>query len=226
MKHYHRLDILLENLRKQSFLNCSRLFLQLIRDRLFGTRRLIFGLYIHSKKVAGSNEENKEKFVLVSISSVEDISEQLWKEFERHPRLIFWDTRLLLQSGCRLWLGYSEDDLVCILWSIPGNIQKSYFFPMTEKCVLIGRCVTFPQFRRKGYFTRSLILLTLNLANEDFNRFYVDCAEWNVASKKAIERAGFLRIGHGWSRKRGLHWCQEAEIDVAKLFRSGEEKDA
>ncbi len=219
MKRYHRLEMLWESTRKKGLAGLVRTAGKLGRDFLLGQHRVVFGLYAMTNIDNPTNEDDRE-FNVTGITSVDTIDEELWLEFSRYRRYIWRDIKAMLDSGRRLWLGYWNGKLACVLWTISGDRQEAYFFPMTDRCTLIAHCVTLPEYRRKGCFTRGLKYVTASLTREGYRRFYVDCSDWNDASRKAIERAGFRRIGRGKCRRRGrLLWYQEATPDIAHLFR-------
>jgi|GEM_PF-4342991 len=218
MRQYHRLHMLWGSARREGFRGFARTTWRLARDVLFGQHRLVFGLYASQEGQSPATVDGRE-FTVSGIASVGEIGEELREELSRNRRFFWWDVDEALKAGSRLWLGYWEGRLACLLWTVPGGKQGSYFFPLTDRCTLVAHCVTLPEYRKRGCFTRGLKLVIASLVREGYHRFYVDCSDWNVPSRKAIERAGFRLIGHGKCRRKGrLIWYQEATPDVARLF--------
>lgn len=67
---------------------------------------------------------------------------------------------------------------------------KSYRFPfMTPSDVMIGPCLTFSDFRRKGLYFKALTFLIEEYRNKDI---WIFAQENNLASLSVIEKAGFV----------------------------------
>ena len=73
----------------------------------------------------------------------------------------------------------------------------NYFVPLTSNCVLISNCFTFPEYRGRGLYSAMLNHIITEMARRRINRFYIDCNDWNLASIRGIQRAGFRLIGQG-----------------------------
>ena len=77
-----------------------------------------------------------------------------------------------------------------------GTIGKAYRYPYMSKTDLHGQlAVTNPRYRRKGIFT-SILKLIPSVLKPDFHEMWVYCDILNVASQKAIERAGYKFVSY------------------------------
>ncbi|HET6429728.1 MAG TPA: hypothetical protein VFJ30_15030 [Phycisphaerae bacterium] len=83
-------------------------------------------------------------------------------------------------------------------------------FPVMEggRALLIGPCLTDERFRGRSIFPRVLQHIVSTLSGQGVGPFYIHAAPGNHASLRAIEKAGFSRLGT-WA---GTRWLFDARV--------------
>jgi RimJ/RimL family protein N-acetyltransferase len=156
-------------------------------------------------------------YEVMSVTSPNMIDDVLRNKFKLYPRDIWWDTDTMLKKGACLWIGYLNGKFANVTWTRTGDKIRSYFFPLTPGCVLISHSVTIPEYRGNGLYPAILAEIIQALAAQGFERFYIDCSDWNQPSKRVIERVGFSLIGRGKCKRKGqLAWYQDAPPDFTQ----------
>lgn len=59
---------------------------------------------------------------------------------------------------------------------------------------MIGNCFTIPEMRGRGLYPGLLAVICDHLADSGYKRAIISCSPDNLASRRGIERAGFLRL--------------------------------
>ncbi len=93
-----------------------------------------------------------------------------------------------------LWLCYMDGEIIAYQWSRVGKYIRQWFVSLSNADVLIFSTVTFPNWRGRGI---GPAMMGHIIANEvhDQGVTYIDCKEWNTPAIRAIDKAGFTRIG-------------------------------
>lgn len=217
MSKFHRLEVVWRYVLKGDLLGALVITTRLLKSLFLGQRRLIFGMA--SEKLNFCKLEIREGFSIKKITSWDQVDSVTRLFFKDNNRLIWWNSKEMLDGGCILWIGYQSDEIATIAWGRTGDKLGSYFFPMTPKCAVISHCLTMPDFRGEGLYSCTVKHVMADLMKASgVDRFYIDCSDWNYASEKGILKVGFKLIGIGQCKNRGrLAWYQQSMPDVAKL---------
>jgi RimJ/RimL family protein N-acetyltransferase len=97
-----------------------------------------------------------------------------------------------LDSGARCHGCLLGGELVNVGWTSVGYLELVPGIRVLDKdSIAIYDCYTLPAFRAKGYYTESLIRMLRQIRDAGAVRALIAVDPDNVASIKAIERAGF-----------------------------------
>lgn len=106
-------------------------------------------------------------------------------------------------------------ELVCLCW-----LENTNEYPLAagRPCVLFHNCVTVPDHRGKGLYAQTLAFACKYLRSKspDSPPIFIDCSIVNYASKRGIQKAGFLPAGKIIKAfRRTWHWanCRYAHED-------------
>ena len=100
-----------------------------------------------------------------------------------------------LTSGHRLYALVRRDIVLCSLWATqPQAHNVGWYVPLCHKDVVLFKFHTHPEWRGMGLIG---VLLNHAIYNERSSgaAIFTDCSERNNASRRAIERAGFVLLG-------------------------------
>jgi predicted N-acetyltransferase YhbS len=96
---------------------------------------------------------------------------------------------LKLLSGSRFLFVFLEDDrIVCHVWST----ERSPRYPIGPHACVLGPLNTQRAMRGRGLASSLLRLASERLAARGYREIYIDTVPSNVASQRAILRAGFV----------------------------------
>lgn len=103
-------------------------------------------------------------------------------------RLCFW---ILTLGKAKLYCLREHGKLVHTSYVIPKCYKFSFLYKTDYE---IGPCMTYPEFRGRGYYPMMLCYICSTVGVQNTN-FYMIVEESNFASIKGIEKAGFERCG-------------------------------
>ncbi len=129
----------------------------------------------------------------VRLDLAEDFALRRFEREEEIPDGLFeTGTRFLFHEGSTLWVATCGGELAACAWTRPADALLVWFCPLARADVLIYAAGTVPKFRRRG-----LMSALFNIAGretvEGGHVAWTDCAVWNVASARMMEKAGFTR---------------------------------
>jgi RimJ/RimL family protein N-acetyltransferase len=131
----------------------------------------------------------------------------------KHPEMSLY-ARVLRQLGHNDAYGvYQLDQLVHVSWLIPEEHDRQY--PVRNVKLKPGEAeithaVTLPGFRGKGFFPHAIRALAAIASDEGIHRIFAITAADNVASQRAIEKAGLRRVGR--ILRANFHYPRGASI--------------
>ncbi len=216
MKKHYKLQVLWWATRERGLTGAASTLSKILRSVLLGQRRLIFTLAISVQYLPPVCKIRGYEVELITSSDL--INNTLKEQLIQHRSSIRSDAETMLKNGACLWVGYLDGHLANLAWTRTGDKVQSYFFPLVTECILISHCVTLPDYRGRGLYPAIMTHIIRTLGSKGFERFYVDCSDWNVASERPIRRLGFYLIGRGKYKKTGrLAWYQDAPQDFRRI---------
>src|SRR4051794_187348 len=132
-----------------------------------------------------------------------------------------------LAAGATLWLVCGDDAAVAFAcWTFasatPVEAARGGHLPLPEHCACLEDSVTAPDFRGRGIAPAAWKGLARQLRDDGFSMMVTKVALSNVASRRAVTKAGFvefaiMRHRRLWPRRRVEVWPQAgvAGIDLA-----------
>jgi hypothetical protein len=218
MKDFYKLRLVQRVISSKGLGASIVLLLKIIRSKLLGDHRLIFGLAADQlKDLASTKIPNLE---IRQFSALDTLNQALQDKLELYA-YICGNTKEMFKKGACLWVGYLDGHIASIAYARTGDKVRMYFFPMTSECVLISHCATFPEFRGHSLYATILMNVVNNFATKGFKRFYIDCHDWNTASIKGIKNAGFRLLGRGIAKNQRLIWYQQSRPVFARIDSDG-----
>lgn len=192
----------------------AHLIYLLLRSKFGSQNRYVFGLAVSADQDTSIIEIPGYRIEPLTIIEAQNPS--IIKELTQNTEHLEINIENILKNDGVIWIGYLNDSPATFAVTKTGDKKPSYFFPLTPECVVISHCVTFTGFRGKGLYPVSLSHIVGNLAKTGVNRFFIDCAVWNMPSYHGIEHVGFQLIGQGTANKNGkLTWHQKSRPDFA-----------
>ena len=210
MKSYYSIEVLKPFILEKDFRGLVKVAFKIACSKIFGPRRLVFGLRMHGPDCATPVEI--PGFKLLLFESWECVDDAVKKQLAQSKDFILAVTEVAVNNGAWLWVGYWDNKLTNIILTTTADNKQRYFFPLPEQGVVISHSVTIPQYRRFGFYKAGLTRIVNELAKRGHNVFYIDCVDWNVASVRAIESTGFSLIGEGkHNGKERFCWHQKTK---------------
>jgi len=103
-------------------------------------------------------------------------------------------TREQFAAGAILYI-VRADRAASILWAKPGHlVRKDWYIPLSETDLVLYGWETRPEMRGRGLIGIAIAAAARDHA-QHFDRLLADVRIWNSASIRAMEKAGFQRIG-------------------------------
>ena len=125
-----------------------------------------------------------------------------------------------LDLGSRCTGLFLNGDFVNLAWITSGYLELIPGERVYEDgCKAIFDCYTLPEFRSRGIYTDSLVRLLVQMRSEGAKSCLIAVEEGNLASIKAIERAGFVPL-HMRIRQRRFGLKRRIEKDFGPRFGS------
>jgi GNAT superfamily N-acetyltransferase len=201
---YYKLDLVTRTLRTCRPLKAIQLSWQVLRTQLFYEWKYVYGLTpseLHRVPVLDIPGYHIE--CLTTVAELEHFEQEL----QEYPGLLPDDTMRLHALGALLWVGRMNGRLASLGVSRRGALACDYFWPVVPSCVMLSHFGTVPEFRGRGLYPAMLTHILRELAADHVEHFLIECCDWNIGSRRGIERAGFRHIGYGKATIRGrLSW--------------------
>lgn len=201
-RRIYTLDLLVRGLARLSLWQVLSLMYRLARTRLFGVRHVVYGraAYLLGKQ---SDQDIKE-FVVQCVTDWSTFEHMLNTELKAWPgHILPDDPQGLWRDGAQFWIGRWQGQAATIAVSRRSQQVRAFFFPLQDGQALISHCGTVPCLRGRGLYPAMLTQIIRELAVEGVAYVVIHCADWNVPSRRGIERAGFNPIGTGLQRRGG-----------------------
>lgn len=196
----YKLDMLIRTLRAGRPVEAARLARQFIRSRWFYEWRYVYAL--PASDLARVPDLVVPDLRIDCLSSPED-AKCLQQDLRDYPKLLPDDPHRLLAQGATFWVGRIDGHLASLGVSRTGSSAGGdYFFPLTSRCALLSHFATASAFRGRGLYP-ALLVHILRRLSATHESFVIDCHDWNLGSRRGIERAGFRHIGYGKVSRRG-----------------------
>lgn len=105
--------------------------------------------------------------------------------------------RYLFDSGGKVFLAFSEGNLVNIAWLFcsPGIREPDYRVIIKQDEAFISTCDTHPEFRGKNIYPAVLQHIVGYASAKNKKRCFISTSPTNLASVRGIEKAGFPFVG-------------------------------
>jgi RimJ/RimL family protein N-acetyltransferase len=190
------------------------LLVQFLRAKISNPRRYVYGLHPSDWKYIALNKEIKVTIRLFNKWGT--VPQSLKDQLLEYPELIWWDNQKLIEQGGMLWVVLIHDKLACLGYSRQGD--TSYFFKIHDDEVLLSHFATLPQFRGKKLYPHLLSIITKDLLERGAAYFFIDCNDYNLASQRGIEQAGFTRIGIGMIARRQKNYWIPIQRPLVQAF--------
>ena len=104
-----------------------------------------------------------------------------------------WDV-VEMNDGAALWIGLLEGAVASAWMSRPGSLFRAWFVPLRAEDLVLFRGTTAPELRGRG-ISPAMMREIVARALPSGARAYLDVMVHNAPSIRAVEKAGFRRIG-------------------------------
>ncbi len=217
MASFHRLELLKRTYRRDGAGASVTFVWKSVYQAIFGQQRLLFALTGADAQAAPAKNSHDD-LVITCYKAFEDLPSDLIDEIADNGRYLWWNVKKNMGNGAKLWVGTQNGAALSFAQTRSGETIDVYFFPMTETCTLISHCVTLPDARGQGLYSRMLRHISSELGASGTSRVYIDCTDFNVSSENGIRAAGFHFIGRGVHHRSGkISWFQETPPSVSRL---------
>ena len=210
LRQSYRLEILRHTLSRDGLLAFCVQSARIARSLLFSDHRMVYALN-PSSLMDGDAVERQLGYNVTVIHNLDTISEEEEALLGNNQKYFPWNIKTRLQSGSYCWLGMMECKLANIGWTTRGDRIEAYFFPLTKKNIIISHCATLPQWQGKGLYPVMLQHIVRATSDQMIDRIFIESSDWNRASTRGIQRAGFQMVGTGICKKNNsLLWVEQA----------------
>lgn len=112
-----------------------------------------------------------------------------------HPSTV--DRQLIdrFDAGSELWLAKVNGGLAGFGWTIQGRSIKPHFFPLQSGDVHLFDFFVFPEYRGRGINVALVMEILTKLGAENVKRALIECASWNDAQLRSLNKTAFRRFG-------------------------------
>jgi RimJ/RimL family protein N-acetyltransferase len=143
---------------------------------------------------------HKTDLTLRSYRTFEEVDAATLRQIEAERTTFWWDTEAWLRKGWRMWVGLTGGEVALVGWTRDAEHARRFYFPVCSCGQVVWQVNTLPRFRGRGFFTSALAQMQQVLFEDGCEDLFITCADYNIASRRAIEKAGFKLIGHGRMR--------------------------
>jgi RimJ/RimL family protein N-acetyltransferase len=169
--------------------------------------RPVYGLSVPSKFLAIFEHPH---YVVQRAESPADLGVSFRQEVSRWAAADTFQLAPLFGAGGVLWIGRLDGQIANVGWTRTGDCVRTWFFPLADHWVVLSHFLTLPVSRGRGLYSCLMSHIVNRLAADGIDRFFIDCADWNLPSIRGIEKLGFRRLGCGISSRKGrLIWHPE-----------------
>ena len=174
---------------------------RVIRRKLVGDYRLVFRLDRSTTPPGPGERFQVDQLHRIDQASMSgDHHDSLVKEYSRTTGN---DGDAMLRHGRVLWLYLREGRVSSYMWSTSGEHLDHYFFAVPGEAHVFSHAGTVQEDRGMGLMTDVLSTASGRLLSGGAMQLYIDCSDWNMSSRRAIEKAGYALYGHGVHYRNG-----------------------
>lgn len=105
-----------------------------------------------------------------------------------------------------MWVAIVDDKVASACHSRKGKFFRTWFVPLNDDDIVLFRARTYPEFRGRGIIP-SIYRHIMHQELPESARAFADCAEYNKASRRSLEKAGFqlVTVAKPITREWALH---------------------
>lgn len=198
---YYKVDLLGRFIRQGTWLQAARIAGRMVRALLSRQRQIVFSL--DTDGASRVPHIGVPSYSIETLTCSDDVRRVLYDPYPELTKHLPHDLGQYCRQGAVFWIGYLDGQAACAGVSRTQCLPNPYFVPIRPGWVLLSHFVTVPAYRGKGLYPALLAHIVRTMAAAGAPGFLIDCADWNVASRRGIERAGFVPIGSGCILRTG-----------------------
>ena len=103
--------------------------------------------------------------------------------------------------GGVLWAAKYKKRLASYVWTVRGSYPTGFMFPIGSRDADLASGYTFPEYRGLGILPELYRYIFWQLGNEGVQRLFALVYVWNKPSIRALDKAGFEKVGRGRKMK-------------------------
>lgn len=146
-------------------------------------------------RIADDEESKDSRITLIALKTLDDLLRTLDLNDLEHLEVLS-DAPAYLKAGAKLWIGLCDEEIVSCGWQLNGygvditEVQARLSFTGNVVCLMEFR--TFSKHQCKGYYTALLKCIS---HEKETDHHLIYALSNNIASVKAIKKAGFVYAG-------------------------------
>jgi len=168
---------------------------RILRSQVFGQRRLIFAL--SATEAMQVPPIVIEGYQVRWLAGWPRVRQELYEPLGCHRRHLPDEPQQLSEEGAWFWVGWLEGQAANVGVSRMGDKVGRFFFPLTARQCLLSHFDTLPDFRGRGLYRAMLVHIMHEMRTRGVETFFIDCSDWNTASRRGIEHVGFHVVATG-----------------------------
>ena len=145
------------------------------------------------------------------------IPSTITKEIKTNQGLLGWNLEDGFHLGWQLWVVCIKGQFAGGSWMVLGSDSCDFMMQTDSEEAVIRQTSVLPGFRGRGIQRLLYQHMSGNLTKKDLRRIYISCWDYNIPSRRNIERCGFQPLGIGLiGPGENRHWYP---FDSSKTYK-------
>lgn len=162
-----------------------------IRRLSYGGRMILFSCVLPAPPVGHSSALSFDRHNAASL----DRAEYLGVFGQRDAAARETELTARFAAGSELWLARWEGRLAAYGWTIQGGTIEPHFFPIQAEEVHFFDFFVAPGMRGRGINVALMLEVMARLGEQGVRRMHVECAAWNAAQLRSLDKCALQRNG-------------------------------
>lgn len=162
-------------------------------DGLWRRRHMVFRQ--GADALAARNHPAPAGLKMREISALTQLSEMSRARLAKSDVASKWGAESWFDLGWRLWVAEEDGLLAALAWWRGAAESADFFVPLEQGQELLWHIFVLPEYRGRGLQRILWVALAQNRTRDGITDFLTNCRDYNIPSRRNIEKSGFVLIG-------------------------------